>query len=245
MKNETLLITGGAGLIRSVVIRYLIEETEHTVVNIDKLTYVGNLDSLLPVAANPRYHFKQADIGDAEAIRNIFSYYKPSAIMYFAAESHVDRSIEGPSEFIQTNIVGTCTLLKVARDYWSGLNEEQQQRFRFHHVSTDEAYGSPGETGLFTEELCYEPNSPYSASKASSDHRVRAWHETYGLPIVITNCSNNYGPYQFHEKLVPLKATVELALKHSELNDDFQEYLDANVVHVNRIDLMNWGASVV
>jgi len=245
VKNETLLITGGAGFIGSAVIRYLIEETEPTVVNIDKLTYVGNLDSLLPVAANPRYHFKQADIGDAEAIRNIFSSYKPSAIMHLATESHVDRSIEGPSEFIQTNIVGTCTLLEVARDYWSGLNDEQQQSFRFHHVSTDEVYGSLGETGLFTEESRYEPNSPYSASKASSDHLVRAWHETYGLPIVITNCSNNYGPYQFPEKLVPLIILNALALKHSELNDDFQEYLEANVVHVNRIDLMTWGASVV
>ncbi|QYZ67176.1 MAG: dTDP-glucose 4,6-dehydratase [Gammaproteobacteria bacterium (ex Lamellibrachia satsuma)] len=202
--KETLLITGGAGFIGSAVIRYLIEETGLTVVNVDKLTYAGNLDSLMSVANDPRYHFELADICDAEVMRDIFLRYQPSAIMHLAAESHVDRSIDGPSEFIQTNVVGTCNLLEVARNYWSGLSEEQQASFRFHHVSTDEVYGSLGETGLFTEESRYEPNSPYSASKASSDHLVRAWHETYGLPVVITNCSNNYGPYQFPEKLIPL-----------------------------------------
>jgi len=204
MDNETLLITGGAGFIGSAVIRYLIEETDHTVVNIDKLTYAGNLDSLVPVADDPRYHFEQADICNADAMRDIFQRHRPAAIMHLAAESHVDRSIEGPSEFIQTNVVGTCVLLEVARDYWSGLDSEQKDLFRFHHISTDEVYGTLGETGLFTEQSRYEPNSPYSASKASSDHLVRAWHETYGLPVVITNCSNNYGPYQFPEKLVPL-----------------------------------------
>jgi len=204
MNKDTLLITGGAGFIGSAVIRYLIEETDHTVVNIDKLTYAGNLDSLTPVADDPRYHFEQADICDAEAMRDIFQRYQPAGIMHLAAESHVDRSIEGPSEFIQTNIVGTCVLLEVARDYWSGLDAAQKDAFRFHHISTDEVYGTLGETGLFTEQSRYEPNSPYSASKASSDHLVRAWHETYGLPVVITNCSNNYGPYQFPEKLIPL-----------------------------------------
>lgn len=204
MNKQTLFITGGAGFIGSAVIRYLIAETGHNVVNIDKLTYAGNLDSLVPVADNARYHFEQADICDAEAMREIFRRYRPAGIMHLAAESHVDRSIEGPSEFIQTNIVGTCTLLEAARDYWSELNDEQQKAFRFHHISTDEVYGTLGETGLFTEQSRYEPNSPYSASKASSDHLVRAWHETYGLPVIITNCSNNYGPYQFPEKLVPL-----------------------------------------
>ncbi len=204
MAKNTLLITGGAGFIGSAVIRYLIEETGHTIVNIDKLTYAGNLDSLMSVADDPRYHFELADICDAEVMGDIFLRYQPSAIMHFAAESHVDRSIDGPLEFIQTNVVGTCNLLEVARNYWSGLCEEQQASFRFHHVSTDEVYGSLGETGLFTEESRYEPNSPYSASKASSDHLVHAWHETYGLPVVITNCSNNYGSYQFPEKLIPL-----------------------------------------
>ena len=204
MNKETLIITGGAGFIGSAVIRHLIADTQHTVVNVDKLTYAGNLDSLTPVADDPRYHFEQADICDAEAMRDIFRRYQPAGIMHLAAESHVDRSIEGPLEFIQTNIVGTSVLLEVARDYWSQLDEAQQSAFRFHHISTDEVYGTLGETGLFTEQSRYEPNSPYSASKASSDHLVRAWHETYGLPVVITNCSNNYGPYQFPEKLIPL-----------------------------------------
>ena len=204
MNKETLLITGGAGFIGSAVIRYLIENTEHIVVNIDKLTYAGNLDSLVTIADNPRYHFEHADICDTAVMRDIFGRYQPSAIMHLAAESHVDRSIEGPSEFIQTNILGTCVLLEVAREYWSALSQDKQKGFRFHHVSTDEVYGSLGKTGLFTEQSRYQPNSPYSASKASSDHLVRAWHETYGLPVVITNCSNNYGPYQFPEKLVPL-----------------------------------------
>jgi len=204
MNKEALLITGGAGFIGSAVIRYLIDNTNYTVINIDKLTYAGNLDSLTPVADNPRYHFEQHDICDADAMHSLFKHYQPSAIMHLAAESHVDRSIEGPLEFIQTNIVGTGILLEVARDYWSNLDKAGQADFRFHHISTDEVYGSLSKTGLFTETSRYEPNSPYSASKASSDHLVRAWHETYGLPVVITNCSNNYGPYQIPEKLIPL-----------------------------------------
>jgi dTDP-glucose 4,6-dehydratase len=204
VNEETIIITGGAGFIGSAVIRFLIAETNHTVVNVDKLTYAGNLESLAQIAEEPGYIFEHADICDSAVMRDIFNRYQPLAIMHLAAESHVDRSIEGPSEFIQTNVVGTCALLEVARDYWSGLNPERQGSFRFHHVSTDEVYGSLGHTGLFTEDSRYEPNSPYSASKASSDHLVRAWHETYGLPMVITNCSNNYGPYQFPEKLIPL-----------------------------------------
>jgi dTDP-glucose 4,6-dehydratase len=199
-----LIITGGAGFIGSAVIRYLINETETTLMNVDKLTYAGNLDSLLTVANHPRYHFAKVDIGDATALSAIFADFQPDAIMHLAAESHVDRSIDGPAEFINTNIVGTYTLLETARNYWQPLNQEAKARFRFHHVSTDEVYGSLGATGIFTEETPYRPNSPYSASKAASDHLVRAWHHTFNLPVVTTNCSNNYGPYQFPEKLIPL-----------------------------------------
>lgn len=199
-----LIVTGGAGFIGSAVIRYLLTETDVTIINVDKLTYAGNLESLAPVAANPRYHFAQIDIKDAVALEQLFSEHQPDAVMHLAAESHVDRSIDGPAEFIETNIVGTYTLLEAARQYWQQLPTEQQASFRFHHVSTDEVYGSLEEDGLFTETTPYQPNSPYSASKASSDHLVRAWHHTYGLPVVTTNCSNNYGPYQFPEKLIPL-----------------------------------------
>jgi len=202
--NKTILVTGGAGFIGSAVVRQLIAETDATVVNVDKLTYAGNLESLREVADNPRYHFEQVDICDAPAVGKLFDTHKPDAILHLAAESHVDRSIEGPAEFINTNIIGTYTLLEAARSYWSGLDGDARASFRFHHVSTDEVYGSLGETGLFTEETAYQPNSPYSASKASSDHLVRAWHHTYGMPVVTTNCSNNYGPYQFPEKLIPL-----------------------------------------
>ena len=202
--NKTLLITGGAGFIGSAVIRHLIAHTGHTVVNVDCLTYAGNLDSLVSVASDPRYTFEQVDIRDAAEVGRLFRQYQPDGIMHLAAESHVDRSIDGPAEFIQTNIVGTYTLLEAARQYWSGLEGERKAGFRFHHISTDEVYGSLGDTGLFTEQTAYEPNSPYSASKASSDHLVRAWHHTYGLPVVTTNCSNNYGPYHFPEKLIPL-----------------------------------------
>ncbi len=199
-----IIVTGGAGFIGSAVLRHLMSNTEHEVINIDKLTYAGNLESLADIAAHPRYHFEQMDICDAVAVASVFAAFKPDAVMHLAAESHVDRSIDGPASFIHTNIVGTYSLLEMAKTYWSELDTEKKHRFRFHHISTDEVYGSLGTTGLFTEQSSYQPNSPYSASKASSDHLVRAWHTTYGLPIVITNCSNNYGPYQFPEKLIPL-----------------------------------------
>jgi len=199
-----VIITGGAGFIGSALIRFLINETDHQVINVDKLTYAGNLESLSSVSSSSRYHFEQLDICDASVMAELFSKYQPDLVMHLAAESHVDRSIDGPTEFIQTNIVGTFTLLDVARKYWINLKAEAKINFRFHHISTDEVYGELNETDLFTEETPYAPSSPYSASKASSDHLVRAWHRTYGLPVVITNCSNNYGPFHFPEKLVPL-----------------------------------------
>ncbi len=199
-----IFVTGGAGFIGSAVIRLLISETKHTVVNIDKLTYAGNLDSLKEVDSDERYHFEQVDICDQENIEKLFNHYQPDVIMHLAAESHVDRSITGAADFINTNINGTFILLEVARKYWSALDETKKNAFRFHHISTDEVYGSLGDDGLFTEETAYDPSSPYSASKAASDHLVRAWHRTYGLPVLLTNCSNNYGPYQFPEKLIPL-----------------------------------------
>ncbi len=202
--TKTILITGGAGFIGSALVRYLIEETEHTVVNFDKLTYAGNLESLQSVEDSDRYHFLQSDICDRDAIHTALQEYQPNLIMHLAAESHVDRSIDGPGEFIHTNIVGTYELLDAARSYYSLLNSEKQDNFRFHHISTDEVYGDLGESGLFTEESPYEPSSPYSASKAASDHLVRAWYRTFKFPVIITNCSNNYGPYQFPEKLIPL-----------------------------------------
>lgn len=199
------LVTGGAGFIGSAVIRYIINNTQNSVINVDKLTYAGNLESLIEVSKSERYFFEQVDICDRAALNRIFSHYKPDAVMHLAAESHVDRSIDGPAAFIETNIVGTYTLLEAARKYWSQLNESQQQQFRFHHISTDEVYGDlQGEEKLFTETTAYAPSSPYSASKASSDHLVRAWHRTFGLPTIVTNCSNNYGPYHFPEKLIPL-----------------------------------------
>jgi dTDP-glucose 4,6-dehydratase len=201
---KTLLITGGAGFIGSAVIRHLIADSQHKVVNVDCLTYAGNLESLGDASANERYAFEQVDIRDAAEVGRLLAQYQPDGIMHLAAESHVDRSIDGPAEFIQTNIVGTYTLLEAVRHYWNGLDGERKTGFRFHHISTDEVYGSLGATGLFTEQTCYEPNSPYSASKAASDHLVRAWHHTYGLPVITTNCSNNYGPYHFPEKLIPL-----------------------------------------
>lgn len=202
--SKTYIVTGGAGFIGSAVVRMIINTSEDTVVNVDKLTYAGNLDSLQSVVDNSRYHFVQADICDASVMSEVFARFKPDAIMHLAAESHVDRSIDGPGEFIQTNIVGTYTLLEVARDYWTGLSGDKKEEFRFHHVSTDEVYGSLGGDGLFLETTPYDPSSPYSASKASSDHLVRSWHRTFGLPVVLTNCSNNYGPYQYPEKLIPL-----------------------------------------
>ncbi|MFT5015243.1 MAG: dTDP-glucose 4,6-dehydratase [Patiriisocius sp.] len=196
-----ILVTGGAGFIGSALIRFLIRETDHQVLNVDKLTYAGNLSTLAPVAEDPRYQFRELDICDAAAIQTVFTEFKPDKVIHLAAESHVDRSVDSPGEFIQTNVVGTFTLLNAALGYW---REHKPEEFIFHHVSTDEVYGSLGSEGLFTETTPYSPNSPYSASKASSDHLVRAWHETYGLPTLVTNCSNNYGPYQFPEKLVPL-----------------------------------------
>ena len=200
----TVFITGGAGFIGSALIRLLIAESDWIVVNIDKLTYAGNLESLAAVADSPRYRFAHADICDRAAMDALFAEHQPAGIIHLAAESHVDRSIHGPGDFVQTNIPGTYILLEAARRYWSGLSGEAKARFRFHHVSTDEVYGSLGDTGLFTETTPYQPNSPYSASKAASDHLVRAWHHTYGFPVVTTNCSNNYGPCQFPEKLIPL-----------------------------------------
>jgi len=193
---NTLLVTGGAGFIGSALIRQLIAETGIHVVNVDKLTYAGNLATLGEARDHPRHHFEQVDICDAQAINTLLHKYQPDAVMHLAAESHVDRSIEGPAAFIETNIVGTYTLLESARDYWSNLDNDKRTRFRFHHISTDEVYGSLGNEGLFSEETAYAPNSPYSASKASADHMVRAWHHTYGLPTLLTNCSNNYAPYQ-------------------------------------------------
>jgi dTDP-glucose 4,6-dehydratase len=198
------MITGGAGFIGSAVIRLLIKDTNYRILNIDKLTYAGNLDSLAEVADNPRYRFEKTDIGDRKSLERLFQDYQPDAVMHLAAESHVDRSIDGPAEFIETNIVGTYILLDTAYRYWNTLSIDSKTRFRFHHISTDEVYGSLGETGKFAEESPYQPNSPYSASKAASDHLVRAWHHTYGFPVLTSNCSNNYGPHQFPEKLIPL-----------------------------------------
>lgn len=198
-----LLVTGGAGFIGSAVVRQAIG-AGHEIVNLDKLTYAANLDNVAEAAKSNRYAFEQVDICDEAELTRVWNQHKPDAIMHLAAESHVDRSIEGPGAFIQTNIVGTYALLKTARDYWSTLSGDKKAAFRFHHVSTDEVYGALGEDGVFTEETRYQPNSPYSASKASSDMLVRAWGKTYGLPVVISNCSNNYGPHQFPEKLIPV-----------------------------------------
>ena len=207
-----LLITGGAGFIGSAVIRHIITHTNDEVVNLDKLTYAGNLESLAAVSDNPRYAFEHVDICNRAEVDRVLAQHQPDAIMHLAAESHVDRSIDGPADFIETNIVGTYTLLEATRQYWAALEAEKKANFRFHHISTDEVYGDlphPSETPnaqehLFTEQTAYAPSSPYSASKASSDHLVRAWQRTYGLPVLVTNCSNNYGPYHFPEKLIPL-----------------------------------------
>ena len=199
-----VIVTGGAGFIGSALIRYLIRETDVEVLNLDKLTYAGNPASLKEVDASPRYHFSRTDICDAPAVAALFKEFRPDAIMHLAAESHVDRSIDNPLEFVRTNVMGTATLLNAALDYWHELPADKREAFRFQHISTDEVYGSLGPTGLFTEKTPYDPRSPYSASKASSDHMVRAWHHTFGLPVLLSNCSNNYGPYHFPEKLIPL-----------------------------------------
>jgi dTDP-glucose 4,6-dehydratase len=201
-EKSNFLVTGGAGFIGSAVIRFLIEETDHQVLNLDRLSYAGNLESLASVSGNSRYQFVLGEVCDGGLVSKVFADFQPDVVMHLAAETHVDRSIDAPAEFIQTNIVGTSMLLECAREYWKKLPADN--RFRFHHISTDEVYGSLDDTELFTEKTAYDPSSPYAASKASSDHLVRAWHRTYGLPVLITNCSNNYGPYQFPEKLIPL-----------------------------------------
>ncbi len=202
--SKRILVTGGAGFIGSAVARHIIRDTPHQVLVVDKLTYAGNLDSLAPVSNDPRYAFVRGDIADLPKLRELFESFQPDVVMHLAAESHVDRSIDGPGEFIQTNVVGTFALLQAALGYWRALAGPQRDAFRFHHISTDEVFGSLGEEGLFCETTAYDPRSPYSASKAASDHLVRAWHHTYGLPTIVTNCSNNYGPYHFPEKLIPL-----------------------------------------
>ena len=210
-----ILITGGAGFIGSALVRHLIDQTDHEVLNLDKLTYAGNLESLTSIATNTRYEFVQADIADQPAVSAVLERFQPQAIMHLAAESHVDRSIDGPAAFIQTNIVGTYSLLEATRAYWSKLPAGERDAFRFHHVSTDEVYGDlHGVDDLFTETTPYAPSSPYSASKAASDHLVRAWQRTYGLPVLLTNCSNNYGPFHFPEKLIPLVILNAVSYTH-------------------------------
>lgn len=205
-----VLVTGGAGFIGSALIRYLIQNTDYEILNFDKLTYAGDCSTVAEVAHSNRYRFIQGDICDGPAVEAAIAQFRPDIITHLAAESHVDRSIDGPAAFIRTNLIGTFTMLSEARKYWQSLDEEAMMRFRFHHISTDEVYGSLGDSGLFTEETPYDPRSPYSASKAGSDHLVSAWGNTYGLPVLITNCSNNYGPYHFPEKLIPLMITKAL-----------------------------------
>ena len=225
MSNKTL-ITGGAGFIGSAVVRHIINNTQDIVINVDKLTYAGNLSSLDSIADSDRYFFEQVDICDSQELQCIFEEYRPNKVMHLAAESHVDRSIDGPGAFISTNIVGTYNLLEVSRRYYSSLNESEKNKFIFHHISTDEVYGDLGAEGLFTETTSYEPSSPYSATKASSDHLVRAWYRTFGLPVLVTNCSNNYGPYHFPEKLIPLTILNALAGKPLPVYGDGSQVRD-------------------
>ncbi len=213
MERARILVTGGAGFIGSALVRYLIEHTEHQVLNLDKLTYAGNPQSLDDIADHARYRFIHGDIGDQSLVGGILEAFRPDVVTHLAAESHVDRSIDGPAAFVETNIVGTFSLLSRTLDYWRGLPAEARGRFRFHHISTDEVFGSLGAEGRFCETTPYDPRSPYSASKAASDHLVRAWSHTYGLPVLVTNCSNNYGPRQFPEKLIPLTIISALAEK--------------------------------
>lgn len=215
MEAKKIIVTGGAGFIGSALVRHLINNTSHEVLVVDSLTYAGNLSSLDFVSDSARFKFSQSNICDSEKIRQVIAEYKPDIITHLAAESHVDRSIDGPAEFIQTNIVGTFSILNVALSYWQGLQAEKRAGFRFHHISTDEVFGALDDCGFFVETTAYDPRSPYSASKASSDHLVRAWRHTYGLPTLITNCSNNYGPYHFPEKLIP--HTIIKALAHEPL----------------------------
>ena len=222
-----ILITGAAGFIGAAVLRHLINHSTHYVANLDKLTYAGNLESLASIATSSRYRFYQVDICNAGALDKVFTEFRPTAVMHLAAESHVDRSIDGPAEFIQTNMVGTYTLLETARRYWNGLADDAKAAFRFHHISTDEVYGDlEGTDDLFTESTPYAPSSPYSASKASSDHLVRAWQRTYGLPTLVTNCSNNYGPYHFPEKLIPHMILNALASKPLPVYGDGSQIRD-------------------
>lgn len=221
-----IIVTGGAGFIGSAVIRYIIEETQCSVINVDKLTYAGNLESLVSIDQSSRYFFEQVDICNQSEVARVFDFYKPDAVMHLAAESHVDRSIDGPGDFIRTNIEGTYVLLEEARKYFSGLDEDNKKLFRFHHISTDEVYGDLGPEGLFTETTSYEPSSPYSSSKAASDHLVRAWQRTYGLPTLVTNCSNNYGPFHFPEKLIPLVILNAMAGKPLPVYGDGSQIRD-------------------
>jgi len=222
-----ILVTGGAGFIGSAVVRHLIRDTEHSVVNVDALTYAGNLASLAEVADAPRYVFEHVDICNADALTRVFDEHRPDAVMHLAAEAHVDRSIHGPAAFLQTNLMGTGVLLEAARQYWASLPDARRAVFRFHHVSTDEVYGDLEDAqGLFTEQTPYAPSSPYSASKAGSDHLVRAWHRTFGLPVLVTNCSNNYGPYHFPEKLIPLMILNARAGKSLPVYGDGQQVRD-------------------